>query len=67
MYDRVELCKYLNIAVDQLPLLAILAGNDMVDFETLKVSKFFEIYVPMLAIFFDQNFFIGVSKKFLIF
>lgn len=38
LYDRVKLAKRLNIEVCQLPLLAILAGNDMVPFESLKVS-----------------------------
>lgn len=39
VYDRNKLCRYLKIEKYQLPLLAILAGNDYVDFESLRVSK----------------------------
>ncbi|KAK7605281.1 hypothetical protein V9T40_007139 [Parthenolecanium corni] len=36
LYDRNELCEYLNIEKEHLPLLAILAGNDYIHFETLR-------------------------------
>lgn len=39
-YDRSELAQYLNIEKEELPLLAILAGNDYIDYESLKVSKY---------------------------
>lgn len=39
LYDRSKLCEYLNIDEGHLPLLAVLAGNDYIHFETLKVSN----------------------------
>ncbi|XP_065221635.1 uncharacterized protein LOC135846461 [Planococcus citri] len=36
LYDREALASSLNIRTDQLPLLAILAGNDYIDFEALE-------------------------------
>lgn len=39
LYDPEVLCKYLRLEEDQLPLFAILAGNDLIDHEILKVSK----------------------------
>lgn len=38
LYDRSELVQYLNIQEEELPLFAILAGNDYIDHDTLKVS-----------------------------
>lgn len=39
LYDPEVLCKYLRLEEDQLPLLAILAGNDFIDPKILEVSK----------------------------
>ncbi|XP_065224509.1 constitutive coactivator of peroxisome proliferator-activated receptor gamma-like [Planococcus citri] len=36
LYEREVLAKILRIRTDQLPLLAVLAGNDLIDFEILK-------------------------------
>lgn len=41
LYDRVKLAKKLNIKVSELPLLAVLAGNDLIPFNLLTVSIFF--------------------------
>lgn len=38
LYDPEALSKYLRLEEDQLPLLAILAGNDLIDHEILQVS-----------------------------
>lgn len=38
LYDRSELCKYLNIEKIHLPLFGILAGNDYTDSESIRVS-----------------------------
>lgn len=38
LYDREVLAKILRIKTEQLPLLGILAGNDLIEHEILKVS-----------------------------
>lgn len=39
MYDRRALNEYLNLRADQLPYLAILAANDLVDQQSVRVSE----------------------------
>lgn len=36
-YDREKLAQHLQIRCDQLPLLALLAGNDFIRYDTIKV------------------------------
>lgn len=38
LYDRVKLAKKLDIKVSELPLLAVLAGNDLIPFNFIAVS-----------------------------
>ncbi len=38
LYDRAKLCQYLKMEVKQLPLLSILAGNDLIPFHSLRVN-----------------------------
>ena len=44
-YDREKLAQHLGIRCDQLPLFALLAGNDYIPFAKIKVSKIFILFI----------------------
>lgn len=48
VYDRNKLAKILKIKVSQLPLLAVLAGNDLINYETIKVMVEFVMRIVIL-------------------
>lgn len=58
IYDRIELAKILRIRLDQLPLLGVLAGNDLIDFEIIKVREriLIRTSTPVLTCFHSQGF-----------
>lgn len=45
LYDREKLANYLNIEVNQLPILALLAGNDLIPLESVRVIIFILKYL----------------------
>lgn len=57
LYDRQKLIDCLNIRNDQLPLLAVLAGNDLLPHEELRVS---ELVLNLL----DENYLLNVIFTF---